>query len=54
MNKEQDKEQEIAVVTGGSKGIGKAICVELAKNGYYVAINYMGDKDGGKTDPYSG
>ena len=48
MNKEQDKEQEIAVVTGGSKGIGRAICVELAKNGYYVVINYMGDKNGAK------
>ncbi len=46
MNKEQDKEQETAVVTGGSKGIGRAICVELAKNGYYIVINYMGDKNG--------
>ncbi|MDU9049917.1 MAG: 3-oxoacyl-ACP reductase FabG [Candidatus Electrothrix sp. Rat3] len=46
MNKEQDKEQEIAVVTGGSKGIGRAICVELAQKGYYVVINYMGDKNG--------
>jgi 3-oxoacyl-[acyl-carrier protein] reductase len=41
-----NKEQENAVVTGGSKGIGKAICVELAKNGYYIVINYMGDKKG--------
>ena len=46
MNKEQDKEQEIAVVTGGSKGIGRAICVELAQEGYYVVVNYMGDKNG--------
>ncbi len=46
MSKEQDKEQEIAVVTGGSKGIGRAICVELAQKGYYVVINYMGDKNG--------
>ena len=46
MNKEQNKEQEIAVVTGGSKGIGRAICVELAQEGYYVVVNYMGDKNG--------
>jgi 3-oxoacyl-[acyl-carrier protein] reductase len=45
-DKEQGKEQEIAVVTGGSKGIGRAVCVELARNGCYVVINYMGDKQG--------
>lgn len=44
--KEQGKEQETAVVTGGSRGIGRAVCVELARNGYYVVINYMGDKNG--------
>ena len=40
------QEQEIAIVTGGSKGIGRAICTELAGSGYYIVINYMGDKAG--------
>jgi len=35
-----------AVVTGGSKGIGRAICVELARSGYYTVINYLGDEAG--------
>jgi 3-oxoacyl-[acyl-carrier protein] reductase len=29
-----------ALVTGGSRGIGKSICIELAKQGYPVIINY--------------
>jgi 3-oxoacyl-[acyl-carrier protein] reductase len=29
-----------ALVTGGSRGIGKAIAVKLAKDGYHVLINY--------------
>lgn len=44
----EQQEQEVAIVTGGSKGIGRAICTELAQSGYYVVINYMGDKDGAK------
>lgn len=32
--------KKIALVTGGSKGIGACICKELAKNGYTVVINY--------------
>ena len=34
------------LVTGGSKGIGKAIAVELGKEGYDVAIHYSSDKAG--------
>ena len=29
-----------ALVTGGSRGIGKCICIELSKQGYPVIINY--------------
>jgi 3-oxoacyl-[acyl-carrier protein] reductase len=29
-----------ALVTGGSRGIGRAICTKLAAMGYYVLVNY--------------
>lgn len=41
-----ENEQKIAIVTGGSKGIGRAICIELAQHGYYLVINYNSDKSG--------
>ena len=31
---------EYALITGGSRGIGRAICVKLAHMGYQVIINY--------------
>ncbi|MBO6223310.1 MAG: 3-oxoacyl-ACP reductase FabG [Bacteroidales bacterium] len=34
-----------ALVTGGSRGIGAAICKELARNGYPVIINYVSRED---------
>jgi 3-oxoacyl-[acyl-carrier protein] reductase len=36
---------KIALVTGGSRGIGSAICVELAKAGAKVIINYSNSKE---------
>ena len=33
-------ENKIAIVTGASRGIGKSIAVELAKQGAYVCVNY--------------
>lgn len=30
-----------ALVTGGSRGIGRAICVKLAQMGYRVVVNYL-------------
>jgi len=35
-----------AIVTGGATGIGRAIALELARNGVNVAINYVDDADG--------
>lgn len=32
---------KIAVVTGGSRGIGRAICLRLAKMGAFVYVNYV-------------
>lgn len=32
-----------ALVTGGSRGIGRAVCVKLAQVGYNVIINYAGN-----------
>lgn len=34
---------QTAVVTGASRGIGKEIALELARNGYGVAVNYYND-----------
>lgn len=38
-------EQKIAVVTGGSRGIGRAIAVELAAHGYQVVITYKANDE---------
>jgi glucose 1-dehydrogenase len=37
---------KVAVVTGGSSGIGQAIAIRLGEEGVDVAINYVGRPDG--------
>lgn len=34
------EEKKVAIVTGASRGIGRAIAVELAAAGYYIIVNY--------------
>lgn len=58
-------EEKIAVVTGASRGIGRAIALELAKSGAFVIVNYNGSKEkaarvkqeieeaGGKAETYA-
>jgi NAD(P)-dependent dehydrogenase (short-subunit alcohol dehydrogenase family) len=43
-----------AVVTGGSRGIGRSITLELARLGANVVINYVRDKDEAEAGRRSG
>lgn len=35
---------KVAIVTGGSRGIGKAISLQLAADGFAVVVNYAGNR----------
>lgn len=39
-------ERRVALITGATRGIGKEIALELAQNGFDIAVNYRSMQDG--------
>ena len=39
---------KFALVTGGSRGIGRAVCIKMAEMGYHVLINYKSNEEEAK------
>lgn len=40
-----NSERESVLVTGGSRGLGRGVCLELARRGYSVGINYVSNRE---------
>ncbi len=39
----QQLENKVAIITGGSSGIGRTIALAFAREGAAVTVNYVGD-----------
>ncbi len=49
MQDKKAEKQKFALVTGGSRGIGRAICIQLAKDSeYHILINYYSNETAAK------
>ncbi len=44
--------KKVALVIGGSRGIGRQVAIDLAKSDYYVAVAAKTISDAYKTDPF--
>ena len=44
-NRRRQTHEKGALITGSSRGIGRAVAAELARDGYAVCINYYERKD---------
>lgn len=45
----QEQKKKIALVIGGSRGIGRAIAVRLAKSGFFIWLTYKGNHEAAQT-----
>ena len=41
---ERESKHKVVIVTGGSGDIGRAICLQLAREGHAVVVNYLGNE----------
>jgi 3-oxoacyl-[acyl-carrier protein] reductase len=48
MTQQPDKQAKVAVITGSSRGLGAATAKRLARDGFFVVVNYVKSKKDGE------